>query len=100
MCGEPPPLPALTKPIFIWSAKVSPSRNFPPQRGIWSLDAVERLRVVLQDLVDHVTGQRSGLLERLERFQLARRVGVAVVRADDEVVLSDALDDVRKIVVR
>ena len=63
------------------------------------LESVERLGIVVQDVVLPLLADFVHLLEIEDGVHLAGRVGVAVVGADDQVALSRVLEDVGDVVV-
>lgn len=63
------------------------------------LDAVERSRIVVQDLFLYCFANGVIFLKDFYRVDFPGSVGMAIIRADDDVVFADILEHVGKIVV-
>ena len=88
---------AIIKTVANWNFGARPP-GYDVLRFQVSVQAVEDSGVGVEDLVDDVAGQDTVLPQLAHRFDLRRLVVMAVVGADDQVILAHLLDDVRQIV--
>src|SRR6266545_1575686 len=63
------------------------------------LERVQRPRVIVENLVDHRSRQLAVIAQLAQRFDLRGIVRVAVIRADNQIVLSRVAEDMIKIVI-
>src|SRR6266850_5863653 len=63
-----------------------------------SVEPVKGAGVGVEDLVDHLLVDRGIVLQEPERLDLRRRIGMAVIGTDDDVVLAAMLEDVGQII--
>ena len=63
------------------------------------LERVQRPRVIVENLVDHVTGQLAVIAQLAQRFDLRGIVRMAIICSDNQIVLSRVAENVIKIVI-